>query len=258
MDEPQALDGKARTPRLRLYVTTGLEAGCSAALGDKQTHYVRNVMRAAAGEQLALFNGRDGEWCARIERLGRGEADLVVEGQLRPQAPEPDLWLAFAAIKRAPIDLIAEKATELGAARLLPVFTSRTQSARVNIGRLAAIASEAAEQCGRLTVPEIAEAQALEELLASWPGDGRTLLVCDESGRAPPLADVLAGIEARKWGVLVGPEGGFAEAELDAMGRLAFARRVGLGQRILRAVNAAVAALSVLQALRGDWRPEAE
>ena len=255
MDEPQALD--AHAPRLRLFVTAGLEAGGAVTLGGNQTHYLRNVMRSTAGDRVALFNGSDGEWRARIERLGRGEADLAVEAQLRGQTPEPDLWLAFAAIKRAPIDLIAEKATELGAARLLPVYTSRTQAARVNTGRLAAIATAAAKQCGRLSVPEIVEPQALDKLLGGWPGDDRPLLVCDESGRAPPLAEILAGLDAQRWGVLVGPEGGFAEAELDAMDRLAFARRVGLGPRILRAETAAVAALSVLQALRGDWRPEA-
>ena len=251
MDEPQALDTRAP----RLYVTTGLDAGGAVTLGHRQTHYLRNVMRATAGDRVALFNGRDGEWRARIERLSREETGLAIDVQLRPQTSEPDLWLAFAAIKRAPIDLIAEKATELGAARLLPVFTSRTQAARVNTGRLTAIATEAAEQCGRLSVPEIVEAQALDMLLGGWPGGDRPLLVCDESGRAPPLADVLAGLDAHRWGVLVGPEGGFASAELDAMDRLAFARRVGLGPRILRAETAAVAALSVLQALRGDWRP---
>ncbi len=257
MDDPQALDGKARPPRLRLHVTTSLDAGGAVTLGGKQTHYLRNVMRAKAGDLVALFNGKDGEWRGRIEAMGRGAADLVLEAQLRPQTPEPDLWLAFAAVKRGPMDLIAEKATELGAARLLPVFTGRTQTARVNTGRLAAIATEAAEQCGRLTVPEIAEPQALDALLDDWPDGGRPLLVCDESGRAPPLADVLAGLDGSRWGVLVGPEGGFDAAELDAMGRLAFARRVGLGPRILRAETAAVAALSVLQALRGEWRPVA-
>ncbi len=255
MAEPQAPGTVAKAPRLRLYVAGDLGAGASLALGDKQSHYLRHVMRARPGEEVAVFNGSDGEWRARIDDLGRAAASLTVIACLRPQTPEPDLWLAFAAVKRARIDLIAEKASELGASRLLPIFTERTQAARVNTGRLCAIAAAAAEQCGRLSVPEVAPAQALAALLASWPRQGRPLLVCAESGGAPPMAEVLAGMDETSWGVLVGPEGGFAPAELDAFGRLPFAKAVGLGPRILRAETAAVAALSVLQALRGDWRP---
>jgi len=214
------------------------------------------VMRARPGDALAVFNGRDGEWRATIARLGRGEAILSVEAELRPPTPENGPWLAFALLKRGPTDLVAQKATELGAARLLPLSTSHTQAERVKIERLQAIAVEAAEQCGRLTVPEVAAPAPLSSLASSWPPE-RSLLIADESGTGQTIADAAPALRGRAWGVLIGPEGGFATGELDALKRLPFVTAVGLGPRLLRAETAAIAALSVIQALAGDWRAAA-
>jgi 16S rRNA (uracil1498-N3)-methyltransferase len=237
---------------IRLYVDQNLSAGQTVALADAQAHYLGAVMRAAAGAEILLFNGRDGEWRARLDALGRGRAAAAVLERTRAQAAGPDLWLCFAPVKRAPIDAIAAKATELGVARLRPVVTRHTVAARVNIARMRAIAIEAAEQCGRLDVPEVAETVALAALIAGWPA-GRHLMVCDEAG-GRPVAEALRDAAAGPWAVLVGPEGGFARGELDDVVKLPFASRVGLGPRLLRADTAALAALACWQALVGDWR----
>ncbi len=245
MSEPQLV----RAPRL--HVEAVLSTGATVGLGRQQTHYLRNVMRAQPGDAVALFNGRDGEWRARIDRVGRDECACTPQTRTRAQADDGDVWLAFAPIKRARIDLIAEKATELGAARLIPVVTERTQAARVNVARLRSRAIEAAEQCGRLTVPDVSAPVKVDELTRDWP-DGRRLLVC--AADAPPLATVLAADTDAHWAVLIGPEGGFSPREVDGLRQLPFVRCVGLGPRILRAETAAIAALAVLQSLAGDWR----
>lgn len=247
-------DGSYR-PRTRLHVAAGLAAGARVLLTPPQAHYLANVLRLAAGDAVCLFNGRDGEWRARLGPIKRGAGDAVAETMLRPQAAEPDLWLLFAPLKKARTDYLAEKATELGVARLWPVFTRRTNAERVNLDRLRATAVEAAEQSERLTVPELREPAALAEALADWPA-GRRLLVCDETGGGEPVATALAREEARgpAWAVLIGPEGGFARDELDGLRKLPFVTPVGLGPRILRADTAALAALACLQALAGDWR----
>ena len=239
----------------RLYVQAPLAEGLVVQPDTAQTHYLRHVLRLEAGAPLALFNGRDGEWRARLAVAARRGLSLIVEAMRRPQEPAPDLWLLAAPVKRAPLDLIAEKATELGIARLLPVLTRRSVVARVNVERLHAIAREAAEQSERLTVPEIAEPVALDRAVALFPPE-RLLLVADEGGGAPPIAEVLAGLGPLSGGaaVLTGPEGGFAPGELDAVLKLPFARPAGLGPRILRADTAAISTLAVFQALAGDWR----
>lgn len=239
--------------KARLFVAQPLAAGASLTLERPQSHYLAHVMRATAGEAVLLFNGHDGEWLGRIEALPKAGARVAVEARLRPQAPEPDLWLLAAPLKRERIDLVAEKAAELGVSRLVPVFTRRTAMTRVNTERLAAHMIEAAEQCGRLTVPEMAEPVALDKALAGWPA-GRVLLFLDESGGGPPLAEVLAVLPEGPAAVLVGPEGGFSDDERRLLAGLPFARPVGLGPRILRAETAAIAALALWQALKGDWR----
>jgi 16S rRNA (uracil1498-N3)-methyltransferase len=252
-------DSLPRLPKLRLFVTDNLDAGATVTLPREQTHYLANVMRAAVGDEVALFNGRDGEWVAQIAVLGKRVAELSVVRSRHGQPVEPDLWLAFAPIKRGRIDWIAEKATELGVSRLLPVITERTQMTRVNVGRLAANAVEAAEQCERITVPPVDEPVRFDALLTEWPRH-RILYVGDETGRGQPLADVLAteppadSAVPRPRGVLVGPEGGFAPTELDALDDLPFVRKISLGPRVMRADTAAIAALAVIQALAGDWR----
>ncbi len=239
-------------PKIRLFVDAGLAEGAVVGLGHTQAHYLTGVMRLRAGDVVALFNGRDGEWSARIEGAGRGWCSLAVETRLRVQAAEPDLWLLFAPVKRARIDFVAQKATELGVSRLVPVQTRHTQVDRVNDERLRANAIEAAEQCGRLTVPEVAEAVKLDRLLRDWPV-GRRILLCDESGTAPPAAQALGAAEPGPWAVLIGPEGGFAGDELETLRRLVSVTAISLGPRILRADTAAISALTLWQALLGDW-----
>lgn len=246
-------------PQTRLHVAADLGRGCTVGLDEGQAHLVRSVLRLERGAHVALFNGRDGEWLARIEGIGKGWASAALVAQLRPQTAEPDLWLVFAPIKRARLDFLAEKATELGVSALWPVFTRHTSVERVNEDRLRANAREAAEQTGRLSVPEIRPACDLTAALAAWPA-GRRILLGDESGASPPIADVLAadlpaaGTPAPPWAMLTGPEGGFAPAELDRLRELPFVSAASLGPRVLRADTAAIAGLAILQALRGDWR----
>lgn len=241
----------------RLFIEAGLAAGSEAALDEAQAHYLRHVMRRADGAPLLLFNGRDGEWKAELSLRGKKGAAAQVTEQTRPQAAEPDIWLCFAPIKRARIDYIAEKATELGVALLQPVLTQHTAVERVNVERLRANAVEAAEQTERLSVPEVRPPIDLMRLLSEWPA-GRRLLMCDETGGGPPIAEVLAGLDAAArgapWAIVIGPEGGFAERELTALRRMKDVTAVGLGPRILRADTAALAALACWQALVGDWR----
>jgi 16S rRNA (uracil1498-N3)-methyltransferase len=236
----------------RLFIGAALAPGAPVAVTAAQAHYLRHVLRLAPGDALAVFNGRDGEWLARIEAVAKHGGSLVALSQRRPQAGDGDLWLVFAPIKRARIDGLVEKATELGVSEMFPVATRHTAVERVNLDRLQAIAVEAAEQSERLTVPVVHPPQPLEKLLAAWPKE-RRLLLCDESGAAPPAAAVLQAAPPGPWAVLVGPEGGHAETELDALRKLPFVSPVGLGPRVLRSDTAAVAALALVQALRGDW-----
>ncbi|SEH57086.1 16S rRNA (uracil(1498)-N(3))-methyltransferase [Magnetospirillum fulvum] len=242
-------------PRLRLFVEVPLSAGNAVALEREQTHYLSSVMRAEPGENVLLFNGADGEWLARIDRLGRPGGILIPELQVRPQSAEPeprfDPWLLAAPLKRDRTDLVAEKVAELGASLFWPVFTRRTVANRVNGERLRARMIEAAEQCERLTLPLLNEAVPLERVLANWP-EGRTLLFLDETGGGEPLAEVAAGWSAGPVALLVGPEGGFAPEERALLVSRPFVRPVGLGPRILRAETATIAALALWQALAGD------
>jgi 16S rRNA (uracil1498-N3)-methyltransferase len=239
-------------PMARLYVTAALGDGLRVQLEGAQAHYANNVMRLTRGDAVALFNGRDGEWLGRIDGSGKGWCSLAVFEQRRAQREEGDLWLVFAPIKRAHIDFLVEKATELGVSALYPVHTTHTAVGRVNLERLRAHAVEAAEQSERLTLPQVHEPQDLTALLARWPRE-RRLMLCDESGGGGPIGAVLRETAGERWGVLVGPEGGFAETELDALRKLAFVSPVSLGPRVLRADTAALAALAVVQALVGDW-----
>jgi 16S rRNA (uracil1498-N3)-methyltransferase len=239
-------------PATRLYVEAELAERAIVALSPGQAHQLRAVLRLGPGDTVALFNGRDGEWLARIETMARGACTVAVQRQLRPQEDEGDLWLVFAPIKRARLDVLIEKATELGASALCPVLTERTIVERLNPDRLAAIAREAAEQSERLTLPQIRAPLPLQRLIAAWPAD-RRLILCDETGAAPPAATALAALPPGLRAVLIGPEGGFAESELDALRKLPFVCPVGLGPRVLRSDTAALAGLAVAQAVGGDW-----
>ncbi len=248
----------ALAEKTRLFVESGLTEGAAVELDRAQAHYLRDVMRLGAGATLALFNGRDGEWRGRVDAVARDRCAVRLEVRLRPQQSGPDLWLVFAPIKRARIDFVAAKATELGVSALWPVITAHTAVERINVGRLRANAIEAAEQCGRLDVPRIVEPAPLAKALAGWPA-GRRLAWCGAAGQ--PIAAALAGVRPPPrntpdggWAVLVGPEGGFARSELDALGKLPFAAEVRLGPRVLRADTAALAALACWQAVLGDWR----
>lgn len=240
-------------PKYRLFVDAPLAAGVAVPLSQPQAHYLGTVMRARPGEAVAVFNGRDGEWRAEIDELGRKAGTLTVAAPLRPQVAEPDLWLLFAPLKKDATDMVVEKATELGASRLVPVMTENTNASRINTERARANAMEAAEQCERLTVPEVAEPAPLARVLAEWDA-ARPLLVADETGGGEPLAAAAARVGGATLGVLIGPEGGFSQSELDLLRRTPFVLPVGLGPRVLRAETAALAALAVLQAVAGDWR----
>jgi 16S rRNA (uracil1498-N3)-methyltransferase len=235
--------------KLRLHVTAALHAGAALPAGEARAHYLLHVMRAKPGMRVSLFNGRDGEWLAEIAMAGKRGVALHCLKQTEAQAGVPDLWLAFAPVKKTPIDYLAQKATELGVSLLQPVMTRRTIVSRINAERLAANAIEAAEQSGRLSVPEIREAVRLEKLLSSWPQE-RRLYFCDEGGNAQPLAKAARSGPAA---ILTGPEGGFDPAERDMVRALPFVTPVTLGPRILRADTAALAALAIWQSVSGDW-----
>lgn len=235
----------------RLHIRDDLAAGTVVGTTPEQAHYLRSVLRLGPGTTVRLFNGRDGEWSATIDGIGKGWASLAVGENLRPQETGPDLWLLFAPIKRARIDFLLQKAVELGAARLVPVLTRHTNVERVKADRLRANAVEAAEQCERLDVPEVEDPRPLDRVLAGWDS-ARPIYACLESGAAPPMADVVRNGTAPA-AILVGPEGGFSDAELETLRQCPFLLPVGLGPRILRAETAAVAALAVWQALAGDW-----
>ena len=246
---------------VRLFVPEKLSPGSRIAVNTRQAHYLDHVLRMGAGEDVALFNGRDGEWRSAIGEIGRGLCLLEVVEQTRSQQSDPDLWLVFSPIKRAGVDFVAAKATELGVAAIWPVLTRYTAVTGINTNRLRANAIEAAEQCGRVTVPQVMAPVPLDRALETWPAE-RRILLCDESGEGATVADVL--MRAREsdpatpgpWAVLIGPEGGFARSELDALRKLPFVTAAGLGPRILRAETAALAALACWQAVLGDWRPD--
>ncbi len=224
---------------IRLFVTETLAGVSEVRITREQAHYLRRVMRRAAGDPVLLFNGRDGEWQARLAAA----TDLLeVAGQVRPQQPEPDLWLLFSVLKRDATELVVQKATELGVALIQPVLTARSNPGRPAEARLRAIAIEAAEQCERLTVPAIPPPRPLRAVLADWPRD-RRLVVAAERRASPPIAP-RAGPAA----LLVGPEGGFAAAELDDLLAAPLVVPASLGPRILRAETAAIVGLTLLQA----------
>ena len=236
----------------RLCVADDLAPGATLACNAGQGHYLRHVLRLSAGDTVLLFNGRQGEW--RAELLpGKAPAALIVREQVRPQTGGPDIDYLFAPLKRARLDYMVQKATEMGVARLRPVLTRHTTPDRVNLARMRANAVEAAEQCGLLRLPEVHAPEQLQSVVTGWDV-ARTLIFCDEAGRAgDPLAR-LGALGRGPLAMLVGPEGGFAADERALLSRQSFVVPISLGPRILRADTAAVAALALLNAALGDWR----
>jgi len=238
--------------KARLHVTGDLGKGVAVSLDEGQAHYLLHVLRARGGNRVLLFNGRDGEWQAEITQVSKRGVTATCLKQAQPQAGTPDIWLAFAPVKKIPSDYLVQKAAELGVSVLQPVFTRRTIVSRINQERMVANAIEAAEQSGRLSVPEIRDSQSLEKLLASWPRE-RRLFFCDEGGDAKPLAEVARNVDGPA-AILTGPEGGFDPVEREMLRVLPFVTPVTLGPRILRADTAALAALAIWQSVGGDWR----
>ena len=250
--------GDPEKPTTRLYVSESLAAGGVVGLGPEQAHYLRSVLRLGAGALVALFNGRDGEWLGRIDGIGRGWASLNLERQSRVQENEPSLILAFAPLKRARIDFLAQKATELGVTRLVPVMTRHTAVERVKVDRLLANAIEAAEQSERLCVPTVDNAQPLDTFVADCARQSPPprLYVAVERRDSTPVSGALRPVGADEGPpvFLIGPEGGFAASELDLLAENPFVTMVSLGARILRADTAALAVLACWQSLAGTWR----
>lgn len=240
-------------PKARLYVANDLSKGEIITLDKDQSHYVIKVMRHKNGDKVALFNGKHGEWWATIDDDNKKAASLSIIGQAREHEQEPDIWLCFAPVKYGKIDFLAQKATELGVSKLLPVETKRTVVNRVKHERLVANAIEAAEQSERLTVPKVESLQTFSKLLGNWPQD-RLLIVADETGGGESPHDLLPLLHDSRLALLIGPEGGFSPEEIKQLSMLPNTKRMSLGPRILRADTAALAALTCVQALCGDWR----
>lgn len=235
----------------RLFVEDALVEGRSLALEGSQAHYLGKVMRVRAGDSVILCDDISGEWAARVAAVGKRDVVLEVAQRLRPREAVPDLWLCPALLKKDRFDLVLEKATELGAARIAPVLTRRCVADKLNLERASAVTTEAAEQCARTALPELAQPVKLDALLASWPAE-RALFFADETGGEPAAAAFAA--HSGPAAILTGPEGGFDDAERTAIRAHPQARPISLGPRILRGETAAIAALSVWMAVAGDWQ----
>jgi 16S rRNA (uracil1498-N3)-methyltransferase len=237
----------------RLFIDFALTADATYGCTREQANYLRNALRLGRHDEILVFNGRDGEWRSRIEPVGKRDCDLVIIDQVRPQVAGPDIDYLFAPLKRARLDYMVQKATEMGAATLQPVLTSRTIVDRVNIARMRANVVEAAEQCGVLHLPVVNEPRKLADILAGWDA-GRTLFFADEAAR--PAASLAAFEELARGApvaIIVGPEGGFSADERRIIRALPQTRTVALGPRIMRADTAAVALLALVNATVGDW-----
>lgn len=241
---------------IRLSLSCDLAGGLETMLGPDQSRYLVSVMRRSPGDEILAFNGRDGEWRCVLTETGRKGVRLRVENLTRPQSVGPDLELVVALVKRTRLETIIEKAAELGVRRVRLAITDRTNADHTNVARLQAIATEASEQTGRLDVPEVVAPCKLSGLLAGWE-PSRRLIFCDEAGDARPLLDVLKAGPRGAWAVLIGPEGGFSPAERSLLRSSALVEAASLGPRILRADTAAISALTLWQAVLGDWAGEA-
>jgi 16S rRNA (uracil1498-N3)-methyltransferase len=237
----------------RLFVADALGEGTRIAAAREQANYLLNVLRLKDGDAILVFNGRDGEWRARIAGAARRTCTMALEERTRPQTALPDLHYLFAPLKHARLDYMVQKAVEMGAGRLSPVLTQFTQVSRVNSERMAANVVEAAEQCGVLALPPVDPPRRLADALAGWDA-GRRLVFCDEAAAVADPARTLGALPGGPAALLIGPEGGFSDAERADLLSRPFVTAVSLGPRILRADTAAVAALALMQTFIGDWR----
>jgi 16S rRNA (uracil1498-N3)-methyltransferase len=237
----------------RLFVKSDLLAGARVAPDGAQANYLLNVLRLKDGDTILLFNGRDGEWRARIAEAKRKACTLVVEEEVRAQTPLPDLHYLFAPLKHARLDYMVQKAVEMGAGRLAPVLTEFTQVSRVNIERMQANVIEAAEQCGVLSLPDVDPPRKLSDALVAWD-PARLLIFCDEAASVANPGEALKNLPRGPAALLIGPEGGFSERERTDLLARPYVTALSLGPRILRADTAAVAALALVQSFIGDWR----
>jgi 16S rRNA (uracil1498-N3)-methyltransferase len=238
--------------KARLFVDAPLAGASEVALSRDQANYLLNVLRLKRGDEVLLFNGRDGEWLARLTGTGKRALAAALAGRQRAQPPPFDLHFLFAPLKHARLDYLVQKAVEMGVSRLQPVITRHTQVARINLARMHANAVEAAQQCGVLSLPEVGEPLALP---AAVTDASRLLVFCDERAEVQdPVKALKAAPAGLPLSLLIGPEGGFAEEERAALMARPNIARIALGPRILRADTAAVAALALLQAVLGDWR----
>lgn len=240
-------------PSIRLYVDSPLEADETVLCTSQQANYLLNVMRLHTGAEILAFNGREGEWLAELMVTRRANCSLRVMKQTRPQTAGPDIHYLFAPLKKARLDYMVQKAAEMGAAALRPVMTRRTVAERVNVERMRANAIEAAEQCGVLRIPEVAEPEKLAAVLRTWPVD-RALIFADEGAPVASPLEALSAVPKGPVALIIGPEGGFDPEEREMLRSHPFVYRVSLGPRVMRADTAAVAALALMNAVFGDWR----
>jgi len=236
----------------RLFVAEGLIGTPEVILSREASHYLTSVLRMGTGEALLVFNGRDGEWLAKIAKADKKAVTLTLERQTRPQTGLQDIDYMFAPLKHARLDYVVQKAVEMGAGRIRPVITRHTQSTRVNLERMQANIIEAAEQCGILSVPELCEEAKLGDILDSWD-PVRKLILCDERADGKDPISTLREITKGPIAILIGPEGGFSSDEREILLALPYVIRLSLGPRILRADTAGVAALALVQSVCGDW-----
>jgi 16S rRNA (uracil1498-N3)-methyltransferase len=237
----------------RLFVDAALAAGAAVEANADQFNYLANVLRMAEGDRILVFNGRDGEWSVHLKFTSKKRLEFTAETQTRPQTPLPDLHFLFAPLKVGRLDYLVQKAVEMGAGLIQPVMTQHTQNHRISVEKLQANALEAAEQCGILALPLVQKPMKLESLLSGWDRS-RRIIFCDEDHATQNPLSGLRKIAEKHLAVLIGPEGGFSDAERKSLRSLPFVTAIPLGPRILRADTAAVAAMAVVQAAIGDWR----
>ena len=237
---------------IRLFVKQKLALEELVILNEKTSHYLNTVMRCASSDIIKCFNATDGEFYAEIQGIDKKQAVIKIREQIRQPKEEKDIWLLFAPLKKDKTDFVIEKAVELGVSKIIPIITTRTNNTNVKIERFEAQAVEAAEQCERLSVPEIGETVALKKLLKEWD-KSRLLFFMDERRKGKKVDEAFVLSKGKKVALIIGPEGGFDEEERELLEKQPFVINVSLGPRILRAETAVAAALAVWQAVAGDW-----